>query len=103
VNVDPARPAGKAGELKEGTGSLDVGPPVMRRSFRTHPIHQRPYPRVATWAGMRRPVGTVPNRGVGPTVVQELVETGTGSVPRETLGEIGTGSVEEIGTGSEVP
>ena len=52
---------------------------------------------------MRRPVGTVPNRGVGPTVVQELVETGTGSVPRETLGEIGTGSVEEIGTGSEVP
>ena len=48
----------------------------------------------------------MPNRGTGsegPTVIQELVETGTGSVPRETLGEIGTGSVEEIGTGSEVP
>ena len=90
MNVDPARPAGKAGELKEGTGSLDVGAPVMRRSFRTHPIHQRSYPRVAPWAGMRRPVGAVPN-------------TGTGSVSRETLGEIGTGSVEEIGTGSEVP
>ena len=95
MNVDPARPVGKAGELKEGTGSLDVGPPVMQRSFRTHPIHQRSYPRVAPWAGMRRPVGAVPNRGTGsegPTVIQELVETGTGSVPRETLGEIGTGS-----------
>ena len=49
---------------------------------------------------MRRPVGAVPNRGTGsegPTVIQELVETGTSSVPRETLGEIGTGSEVPVG------
>jgi hypothetical protein len=63
--------------------------PVMRRSFRTHPILQRSYPRFTPWVGMRRPVGAVPN-------------TGTASVGHEFV-EIGTGSVEEIGTGSEVP
>ena len=37
MNVDPARPAGKAGELKEGTGSLDGNRDRLRWGFAASP------------------------------------------------------------------